>query len=171
MRGLLAIGAAAALLGVAGCGGDDEGSGTSAGETSSAAVTPPQADTVAVGHSTGTKIKAAHSDYGRILFDGSDQAIYLFEKESGPTSECYGDCATAWPPVLTKGEPQAGSGAQASLLGTTERKDGTTQVTYAQHPLYYYEGDPRGEVFCQNVEEFGGLWLVVKPSGQPVRGG
>ena len=117
----------------------------------------------------GTEVKVSRSDYGRILFDGSDQAIYLFEKERGAKSECYGECAEAWPPVLTEGEPVASGGADQGLLGTTERDDGSTQVTYGGHPLYYYVDDPKGEVLCQNVEEFGGLWLVVAPDGEAVR--
>lgn len=165
---VIAIGAAAGALLLAGCGDDDDdgGSGTTVPATSAATTT----ETVPPPAATGTRIKASNSDYGQILFDGDDQAIYLFDKESGPTSECYGDCADAWPPVLTEGAPRVGSGADPSLLGATERNDGTTQVTYNGHPLYYYVDDPAGEVLCQNIEEFGGLWLVVKPNGEPVRG-
>ena len=98
----------------------------------------------------------------------SDQAIYLFDKEGGPKSECYGECAAAWPPVLTEGEPRAGAGTKAGLLGTTERDDGGTQVTYNGHPLYYYAHEGPGEVTCHDVDEFGGLWLVVDPAGDAV---
>lgn len=117
----------------------------------------------------GTEVVAADSQYGSILFDSKEQAIYLFDKEGSAKSECYGACAEAWPPVLTDGGPQAGKGVDAKLLGTTKRDDGSTQVTYAGHPLYYYVEDPPGQVLCQNVSEFGGLWLVVQPSGEPVR--
>ena len=71
--------------------------------------------------------------------------------------------------MLTKGDPGAGDGVEAKLLGTTERDDGSTQVTYRGHPLYYYVDDPAGEVLCHNVDEFGGRWLVVEPSGTPVQ--
>ena len=71
--------------------------------------------------------------------------------------------------MLTDGGPRAGAGLDPKLLGTTERDDGSTQVTYNGHPLYYYVDDPPGEVLCQNVDEFGGLWLVVKPSGDAVQ--
>jgi predicted lipoprotein with Yx(FWY)xxD motif len=118
---------------------------------------------------TGTEIVAAESQYGSILFDSEQQAIYLFDKETSDTSQCYGACAEAWPPVLTKGDPAAGDGVEAKLLGTTERDDGSTQVTYNGHPLYYYVDDPAGEVLCHNVEEFGGLWLVVAPGGDAVQ--
>lgn len=178
MRILLSAVVAAALA-VAGCGGDDEdgdggGSGGGYGAASPATTTAEEnatgAETAAAGKApAGTAIKVAGSDYGRILFDGSDQAIYLFDKERRARSECYGECAEAWPPVLTEGRPVARGGAQQSLLGTTEREDGTTQVTYDGHPLYYYIDDPKGEVLCQNVFEFGGLWLVVAPDGEAVR--
>jgi predicted lipoprotein with Yx(FWY)xxD motif len=117
---------------------------------------------------TGTEIVLGDSQFGRILFDADDQAIYLFDKESGPTSACYGDCAAAWPPVLTEGAPVAAGAVKPSLLGTTERDDGTTQVTYNGHPLYYYAHEGPGEVTCHDVEEFGGLWLVVDGAGDAV---
>ena len=115
----------------------------------------------------GTRIKAIDSPFGTILADRRGQAVYLFDKEQSPKSECYGDCARAWPPVLTKGRPVAGKGARRRLLGTTRRRDGKRQVTYAGHPLYYYVDDAPGRILCHNVLEFGGLWLVVKPDGSP----
>jgi predicted lipoprotein with Yx(FWY)xxD motif len=166
--------AAVAALALAGCGGGDDDN--SSGDSNAAAGAAASTDTGVVatkpapGGAPGTTIKTSSSDYGTILFDGDDRAIYLFAKETSEKSECYGDCADAWPPVLTKGAPSAGTGADAGLLGTTERDDGTTQVTYKGHPLYYYEGDARGQVGCQNVSEFGGLWLVLKPSGEAVQG-
>jgi predicted lipoprotein with Yx(FWY)xxD motif len=153
-----------ALAGLAGCGGGDDATPTGASTSTAAPPAPAPA-------ATGTKVKVADSDFGEILFDGSDQAIYMFDAEKTPASECYGACAEAWPPVLTKGAPAAGSGADAAKLGTTKRKDGADQVTYAGNPLYHYHGDPPGQVLCQNVDEFGGLWLVVKPSGAPVTSG
>jgi predicted lipoprotein with Yx(FWY)xxD motif len=116
----------------------------------------------------GTIVKTASSDYGQILFSGSDRAIYRFGKEGSSKPRCYGPCAQAWPPVLTKGKPRARSGADASLLGTTRRSDGSKQVTYKRRPLYYYVNDPSGRAYCHNVTEYGGLWVVVQPSGEPV---
>jgi predicted lipoprotein with Yx(FWY)xxD motif len=116
----------------------------------------------------GTEIKVASSQFGSVLFDADDQVIYLFDKENSDESECYDDCAAEWPPVLTKGEPVAGNGADAKLLGTTERDDDSTQVTYKGHPLYYYAHEGPGEVLCHNVTGFGGLWLVVQPNGDAV---
>ena len=125
--------------------------------------TPPTASPV---KRTGTVIKSAKSQFGMMLFDGTGQAIYLFDKEQTTKPECYGACAEAWPPVLTKGPPTAVSGTKQDLLGTTKRTDGTTQVTYAGHPLYFYAHEAKNEVKCHNIRGFGGLWLVVTPAGR-----
>lgn len=160
---LLALAASASLLAFAGCGGDDDEDSQSAAttaETTTTTTAPPAA-------AIGTSIKAGDSQYGQVLFDGEDQAVYYFDKEKSATSECYDACAEAWPPVLTKGDPEAGNGVQAGKLGTTQRDDGTTQITYNGRPLYYYD-EPPGAVTCHNVDEFGGLWLAVQPNGEAV---
>lgn len=107
------------------------------------------------------------SDFGPMLYSAQGQAIYLFDLEGGPRPRCYGDCAVEWPPVLTDGDPVAGRGIRAGLLGTTERRDGTTQVTYGGHPLYFYAHEGRYEVLCHDFFEFGGTWYAVQPSGEP----
>jgi predicted lipoprotein with Yx(FWY)xxD motif len=117
----------------------------------------------------GTIINVADSDFGTILFDRSGQAIYLLDKETTNHPECYEACAEAWPPVLTRGVPVAMAGVRDEALGTTRRRDGTTQVTYAGHPLYYYAHDGKNEVLCHNVREYGGLWLVITPTGNAAR--
>ncbi len=127
-----------------------------------------QKASAAMSAAKGTEVRVVSSRFGRILADRRGQAFYLFAKEKSKRSQCYGACAEAWPPVLTKGRPAAGKGARKGLLGTTKRRDGKLQVTYAGRPMYYYESDSPGEVKCQNVNEFGGLWLVVKPNGAPV---
>src|SRR5438128_9967096 len=110
-------------------------------------------------------IVVAHgSTYGTILFDSRGFALYAFTKDTGGRSACGGGCAKAWPPYIAKG---AVSGPR---VGTITRADGTKQVTYAGRPLYYYVGDRKpGQILCQNVSEFGGLWLVVRPTGKLVR--
>jgi len=109
------------------------------------------------------------SGLGRILVDAKGRTLYLFEKDKGTTSSCYGACASGWPPYTTTGAPQAGSGAAASLLGTTTRTDGTTQVTYKGHPLYYFVGDTKpGEVTGEGVNAFGAKWYVLAPSGNKI---
>src|SRR4051812_21865774 len=101
------------------------------------------ADAATTARATGSTVRAMPSQYGRVLFDGRGHALYLFTRERSRTSRCYGACAKAWPPFLTKGAPRAGAGARSSLLGTTRRRDGATQVTYRGHPLYFYAGDTR----------------------------
>ncbi len=121
------------------------------------------------GTSSGT-VTVHTSSYGRILFDGRGFALYSFSHDRHGRSSCTGACAKAWPPFLVKRAPSAGPGAKASLLGTVRRADGTTQATYAGRPLYYYVGDTKaGQILCQHVSQFGGLWLVVRANGVPVR--
>jgi predicted lipoprotein with Yx(FWY)xxD motif len=114
---------------------------------------------------TGTKIEIVDSEYGPVVADRKGEALYLFDKEGGPRSKCYGACAAVWPPLLTRGRPVAAAGARQGLLGTTRRRNGKLQVTYAGHPLYYYVDDSPGTILCHDVPEFGGTWLVVKPNG------
>jgi predicted lipoprotein with Yx(FWY)xxD motif len=110
------------------------------------------------------------SNYGKILFDGRGFVLYAFTRDPRGRSACKGACAAAWPPYLVSRRARAAAGVKSSLLGTTRRASGKLQVTYAGRPLYYYVGDRRpGQVLCQNVDEFGGLWLVVRPSGKLVR--
>jgi len=104
---------------------------------------------------------------GMVLVDSSGMTLYDFHKDKGTTSSCYGACAEAWPPMLSEGEPTVGNGAMASKLGTTERKDGTTQVTYAGHPLYTFVEDRKpGEANGNDVSAFGGQWYALKGSGE-----
>jgi predicted lipoprotein with Yx(FWY)xxD motif len=115
-------------------------------------------------------VVVSSSKYGRILFDGRGFALYAFTHDPRGKSTCAGACAGAWPPYLLRGRLHAGKGTKASLLGMIRRPDGSKQVTYAGRPLYYYVGDRQaGQILCQNVSEFGGLWLVVGPTGAPVR--
>jgi predicted lipoprotein with Yx(FWY)xxD motif len=103
---------------------------------------------------------------GMVLVDSNGMTLYDFHKDKGTTSSCYGPCAEGWPPMLTEGEPTVGNGASASKLGTTERKDGTMQVTYAGHPLYTFVEDKKpGEANGNDVSAFGAQWYALKGSG------
>ena len=115
--------------------------------------------------STGTRLVAAESEFGPMLFDDTGQAIYLFDVEATSAPRCYDACEEAWPPVLTKGNPVAGQGLESVLLGTVERADGSTQVTYGDHPLYFYAHEGKNEVLCHDVFLNGGNWYVVQPDG------
>ena len=115
-------------------------------------------------------VQAHTSPYGRVLFDQRGFVLYGFTADSARASRCYGACARAWPPLLVKSAAKALRGVDRTKLGTVTRRNGTRQVTYGGHPLYYYVGDTKaGQILCQNVREYGGLWLVVAPSGKLVR--
>jgi predicted lipoprotein with Yx(FWY)xxD motif len=124
------------------------------------------AEGAAMKKGSGPEIVATDSEFGRILVDSEDQAIYIFENDEPGTSNCSGECAAAWPPVLTKDAGVAGNGVAGSLLGTTKRDDGTTQVTYDDKPLYYYAHEGPGQVLCHNVNLNGGFWWVIGPDGE-----
>jgi len=109
---------------------------------------------------------AADAKLGQILVNGEGMTVYLFVADTSTASTCYTSCAAIWPPVLTTGAPVAGTGAKASLLGTTTRTDGKVEVTYAGHPLYYFIQDKKpGDTTGQGVNGFGALWWVLAPSG------
>jgi predicted lipoprotein with Yx(FWY)xxD motif len=132
---------------------------------SSGAQHPPAATT----EEAGTTVAARQDPLGTILIDGSGRTVYLFEKDTSPTSTCTGDCASAWPPVTTTGAAHAGPGATASLVATTPRADGPTQLTYAGHPLYYYAGDhTAGDTHGQGLDQFGAGWYVLTPAGTKI---
>jgi predicted lipoprotein with Yx(FWY)xxD motif len=126
----------------------------------------------AAGAQTSTRTLTVRSTrYGRILFDGRGRVLYGFTRDRrGGPSRCYGACARAWPVYFSKGTVvRAGPGVTRSLIGKTRRSDGRLQFTYNGWPLYYYAHEGPGEVKCQNVDQFGGLWLVVRPNGTLVR--
>ena len=170
---------AAAMLALAGCGdAPDERAASSpapkddtpAKEDGAAAKSDegaPKKDAAAGRRAArGTTITVGDSQFGSMLFDARKQAIYIFQRDPEGRSVCYGDCAEAWPPVLTKGRPRAGEGTKASLLGSVRRRDGKLQVTYAGKPLYFYAHEGPGQVLCHNVDLNGGLWWVVGPDGR-----
>jgi len=112
---------------------------------------------------------ATNAKLGQILVDDKGMTLYLFVADTGTASTCYTSCANVWPPLLTDGTPQAGTGVDASLLGTTTRTDGKVEVTYAGHPLYYFVKDKApGDITGQGINGFGGLWWVVSPAGAAI---
>src|SRR5438552_2179692 len=120
----------------------------------------------------GAKVAIGKSPLGRILVDGKGITLYDFVKDKGTTSACYGACAALWPPLLTHGKPVAGPGVKASLLGTTNRKDGKVEVTYGGHPLYYFVSDRKpGQTTGQGIDQFGGPWWVINAKGKEVHRG
>lgn len=118
----------------------------------------------------GTVIGVGSTRLGQVLVDASSRTLYLFAADSGSASTCNSSaCVQAWPPLLTTGAPQAWTGVNAALLGTTRRQNGTTEATYAGHPLYYFISDKKaGDVSGQGINGFGGPWYVVSPSGMQI---
>jgi predicted lipoprotein with Yx(FWY)xxD motif len=160
--------AVVAALAVAGCGSDNESGGAYGGKGSSA-TTEASSEKSAPGAKGGAAVLTTASvpEVGAVLVDASGFTVYDFHKDRGTTSSCYGACAGVWPPVLTEGAPQSGKGTSASKLGTTKRKDGTTQVTYAGHPLYTYASDKKpGEANGQDIDSFGAEWYALQGSGE-----
>lgn len=108
-------------------------------------------------------------ELGDIITGEDDRTLYLFTDDEGAgESTCYDECADAWPPLLITedGDVDAEDGLDQGLVSVTERDDGTWQVTYNDHPLYYYLEDTReGEVMGQGVDD---AWYIVDSNGQPI---
>jgi predicted lipoprotein with Yx(FWY)xxD motif len=166
--------AVAAALAIAGCGSSGDSTSSSGGyggkgETAETAATTTNGS--ASGGSVAVLTVASAPKVGPVLVDSKGFTVYDFHKDKGTTSSCYGGCAKVWPPVLSEGAPQTGEGASASKLGTTKRKDGTTQVTYAGHPLYTYVADKKpGEANGNDFSSFGAQWYALKGSGEEAEG-
>ena len=141
----------ALAVALAGCGGSKSSSSTASS-----------------GGGNGT-VKLAKTSLGQILVDRSGRTVYLFKADKDGKSTCSGSCASTWPPV-TASSPTAGSGVDRGSLGTTSRADGTQQVTYHGHPLYYYAGDGKapGSTKGEGLDTFGGEWDAVDASGKSV---
>lgn len=170
--GLIAVLGASALLG-AGCGSSSKSTTT----TSAAATTPAtteQSSTAATttpASTTGVAVTVKHaSKLGTILAAGSKKlTVYMFEGDKGASSSCSGACTSVWPPVTTSGGPSASGAASSADLGTIIRSDGTTQVTYKGHPLYFFAKDKdSGDAYGQGIKGFGADWYVIAPSGSKV---
>jgi predicted lipoprotein with Yx(FWY)xxD motif len=150
---LFAAGAVLALAMTA-CSNDDGGGGGSSGDG-----TEPAANAV---------VFVEDSGLGQILVDAEGRTLYLFlPDEQGGESTCYDDCEANWPPLGAEGEIAGGDGVDGSLLGTTERDDGSVQVTYDGWPLYYFAADETADDV--NGQGVGDVWYVVAPDGEPIQ--
>ena len=144
--------------------------------TSSAASSPAPASKPASTPSSaypssggGVKVALRKVSFGTVLVGPNSHTVYLFLKDKGSTSQCNGKCVAVWAPLTSSGHPQAGSGLKSSLLGTSKRKDGTMQVTYGGHPLYYYDDDKKpGMTEGEGKKEFGAEWYAVGSDGKKV---
>jgi predicted lipoprotein with Yx(FWY)xxD motif len=160
---------------VAGCGSSSSSSSktTTAAATTSAPAASSSTATASSSSSapsaTAVVLTTKHDrKLGTILAGGNKKmTVYLFEADRGPASHCSGPCAAAWPPVT--GTATASGGAKSSDIGTIKRADGSTQVTYKGHPLYFFVKDKDdGDAYGQNVHAFGADWYVLAPSGNKV---
>ena len=164
LRTRLAALAAIPLL-VAACGGSSSTtSSTSSG--SAGATTAPAASSTA---NTAAELTVGSTKFGKALTDAKGNTLYLFQPDTTSKSTCYGSCATYWPPLITHGAPLATGGLDKSKLGTTTRTDGSLQVTYDGHPLYYYAADQHpGDTTGQGLDQFGAEWYVLAPKGTAI---
>jgi predicted lipoprotein with Yx(FWY)xxD motif len=164
MSGLAGIAMMAAA-----CGSSGGGYGAAAAPTPTSAVAAPTPTTAAAA-TTVTTLTAGNSPLGSILVDSKGRSLYLFEADTGTTSTCTtAGCVTEWPPLIANGTPQPGAGLAADQVGTTTRPDGTRQITYSGHPLYYFAGDTQnGNTKGQGLNDNGGLWYVVHTDGTAV---
>jgi predicted lipoprotein with Yx(FWY)xxD motif len=171
------------LLAIAGCGGGGSSSPSASGgeseaasatsrygggESAKPAASEPASEPTAETTGEVAVVKVMDTpDLGKVIVDSRGMTLYDFHKDKGTTSACYGECAVAWPPLLTAGEPKAEGGAEGSLLGTTKRKDGTLQVTYDGHPVYGFVEDKKpGETNGNDFEGFGAQWYALMPNGE-----
>jgi predicted lipoprotein with Yx(FWY)xxD motif len=115
-----------------------------------------------------TTVSLRTTKVGNVLVAANGRTLYLFTADKSTKSSCYGQCAFYWPPLIAA-KPTASTGLKASLLGTTKRKGGKLQVTYAGHPLYFFAQDKKaGDVNGQGFVHFGGAWWVVSAAGRKV---
>lgn len=167
-RARLAAGAGSAFgvaLLVAAC--STGSSGTAAAGSSSPA--GASSSSAAASSSGSTVITTVSSSAGTFLANGSGHAVYLWSKDGNGMSACTGACTGAWPPVTTTGQVSASGGAKSSDLGTITRSNGTKQVTYDGHPLYFFAGDSGpGMASGQGNDGFGAKWWLVSPSGSDI---
>jgi predicted lipoprotein with Yx(FWY)xxD motif len=134
------------------------------------ALTATTAPSGAIAANKPATVTVKHSRFGNIVTDGKGRSLYLFARDKGKKSTCSGACAAAWPPLIAKGSPKAGSGIDAKKLHTSTRQGGAKQVTYNGHPLYRFASDSKpGDVTGQKVTNFGGTWFVVSPKGKAIR--
>ena len=144
------------------------GPATSSPASSSPAAAAPSSSPAATGAAT-VALTAISGIPGQALVGSNGRTLYLFQADKNGTSACSGACAAAWPPDTLTGTPQAGSGVSQALLGTITRADGTMQLTYNGHPLYYFTVDTAaGTAHGQGLKAFGAEWYVVGASGSKI---
>jgi predicted lipoprotein with Yx(FWY)xxD motif len=141
-----------------------------AGAAAAAVVTHHSSGSRAASNATAGHVTLHKTTLGKVLATSSGRTLYLFMRDKHGRSACYGQCVGYWPPLVKKGAVRAGTGVKSKLLGTTKRKNGKRQVTYAGHPLYLYKLDSgAGQVSGQGQNFFGGKWYVVSAAGTAIK--
>jgi predicted lipoprotein with Yx(FWY)xxD motif len=165
---VLAATATTAALLLAGCGSSSSSSSSTAASAPASSTT--QSTAASTGTGAGEIVLSKHDKLGTILAAGPKKmTVYLFESDTPSSSSCSGECAKAWPPVTTSGAPTAAGGAVGADLGALTRSDGTKQVTYKGHPLYFFEKDgDAGDAYGQGSKAFGAGWYVLSPGGSKI---
>jgi predicted lipoprotein with Yx(FWY)xxD motif len=174
VAGIATITACALLIAACGSSSSSSSNTSSATAPPAAASSTSSASTTAstAAATTGVTISTATAHGQTYLTGPSGRAIYLWVADTGDKSNCSGACAQAWPPVTTKGKAVAGSGVNAADLGTTTRSDGTQEVTYKGHPLYYFVADKTaGSTTGEGSDSFGAKWWLVSPAGTAITTG
>jgi predicted lipoprotein with Yx(FWY)xxD motif len=169
---LIAVAALAFGIAVAACGGSSSSSAAPASGTNASA--GGGAGGYGYGGGGGSSsasavtLKTASSPLGSILVDQDGKTLYLFEADSKNKSNCSGGCLNLWPPIMANGKATAGSGVSAGMIGAAT---GSSQVTYAGHPLYWFSGDTKaGDTNGEGLDDFGGEWYAISPAGTAVVG-
>jgi predicted lipoprotein with Yx(FWY)xxD motif len=171
--GLAALASSALVLAACGSASSSTSSTAAAAATTSASSTAAASSSTSTSAAAGAVTIGTAQSHGQTYLTGaSGRAIYLWVADTGDKSNCSGSCAAAWPPVTTTGTPTAGSGVTAGDLGTIKRSDGSEEVTYKGHPLYYFIADKSaGETKGQGSDSFGAKWWLVAPSGSAITSG
>lgn len=108
---------------------------------------------------------------GSYVATAGGMSLYTLVDENLQPLPCESECLEAWPAFTGEATlAEAGIALDANLIGTTQLEDGSTQVTYNDHPLYTFagdEGDP-GRTEGQGVQGFGGTWYLLDDMGQPL---
>ena len=163
---------AAAALALAACGSSKSSSSSASAAASPSTSSASASTSTAAAAATGVSVGTAKGSMGTYLTGASGRALYLWVPDTSTKSTCSGACAKVWPPLTTTGTPKASAGVEASKLGTSTRSDGTKQVTYNGHPLYYFVADmSAGSTKGQGSTSFGAPWWLVSPSGSAIKSG
>ena len=174
MKNWMATAALAAGIALAATACSSSGSGSTVAPAASSATAQASSPAAAASASSGStaamiSLSSISGIPGKFLVGAQGRTIYLFEADKSGASTCAGACAATWPPVSVSGSPQAGSGVDQALLGTVKRDDGTMQLTYNKHPLYYFAADTAaGQDHGQGSKEFGAGWYVVSAQGSKI---